>query len=78
MFKATANGFVSGFKIDLTADRSYSKNFSEQYNVLDGQYYSLSLILMVFSFLTVLIKHRSPQVMKFLLQHLMTLELTGL
>jgi cell surface protein SprA len=42
MFKATANVDLFGFKIDLTADRSYSKNFSEQYNVLDGQYYSLS------------------------------------
>jgi cell surface protein SprA len=43
MFKATANvDLFPDLKIDLTADRSYSKNFSEQYNVLDGQYYSLS------------------------------------
>ena len=26
------------FKVDLTADRAYSENFSEQYNVIDGIY----------------------------------------
>ncbi len=30
------------FKIDLTADRSYTENFSEQYDVTDGQYNSRS------------------------------------
>jgi cell surface protein SprA len=77
MFKATANvDLFPDLKIDLTADRSYSR-ISRQYNVLDGQY-SLSYTYGLFSISTVLIKHRSQQVMKFLLQHLMTLELTGL
>ena len=30
------------FKIDLTADRSYTENFSEQYDVVNGQYNSRS------------------------------------
>lgn len=30
------------FKIDLTADRSYTENFSEQYDVINGQYNSRS------------------------------------
>src|SRR3970282_1789905 len=39
MFKATANvDLFPDFKIDLTADRSYSKNFSEQYDIFEGQY----------------------------------------
>jgi hypothetical protein len=67
-----------GFKIDLTADRSYSKNFSNNIMFWMGSIIRFPRILMVFfSISTVLIKHRSPQV-KFLLQHLMTLELTGL
>jgi cell surface protein SprA len=58
MFKATANvDLFPDLKIDLAADRSYSKNFSEQYNVLDGQYYSLSPYTYgLFSISTVLIK----------------------
>jgi cell surface protein SprA len=58
MFKATANvDLFPDLKIDLAADRSYSNNFSEQYNVLDGQYYSLSPYTYgLFSISTVLIK----------------------
>ena len=58
MFKATANvDLFPDLKIDLAADRSYSENFSEQYNVLDGQYYSLSPYTYgLFSISTVLIK----------------------
>jgi cell surface protein SprA len=58
MFKATANvDLFPDLKIDLTADRSYSKNFSEQYNVLEGQYYALSPYTYgLFSISTVLIK----------------------
>jgi cell surface protein SprA len=45
------------FKIDLTADRSYSENSSEQYNVIDGNYRSLSPYSYgMFSISTVLIK----------------------
>jgi hypothetical protein len=69
--------WISGFKIDLTADRSYSKNFRNNIMFWMGSIIRFP-ILMVFFISTVLIKHRSPQVMKFLLQHLMTLELTGL
>jgi len=58
MFKATANvDLFPDLKIDLAADRSYSNNYSEQYNVLDGQYYSLSPYTYgLFSISTVLIK----------------------
>jgi cell surface protein SprA len=58
IFKATANvDLFPDLKIDLVADRSYSNNFSEQYNVLDGQYYSLSPYTYgLFSISTVLIK----------------------
>ena len=58
LFKATANvDLFPDFKIDLTADRSKSENFSEQYDVVDGQYnprspYSYGL----FSISAVLIK----------------------
>jgi cell surface protein SprA len=58
MLKATANvDLFPDLKIDLSADRSYSNNFSEQYNVLDGEYYSLSPYTYgLFSISTVLIK----------------------
>ncbi|NGY36285.1 cell surface protein SprA [Flavobacterium sp. XN-5] len=58
MFKATANvDLFPDLKIDLAADRSYSNNYSEQYNVLDRQYYSLSPYTYgLFSISTVLIK----------------------
>jgi cell surface protein SprA len=58
MLKATANvDLFPDLKIDLAADRSYSNNFSEQYNVLDGEYYSLSPYTYgLFSISTVLIK----------------------
>ncbi len=58
VFKATANmDLFPDLKIDLTLDRSYSSNFSEQYDVTNGQYnerspYSYGL----FSISTVLIK----------------------
>jgi cell surface protein SprA len=58
LFKATANvDLLPDLKIDLSLDRAYSKNFSEQYDVTDGQYnprspYSYGL----FSISTVLIK----------------------
>jgi cell surface protein SprA len=58
MLKATANvDLFPDLKIDLTADRSYSKNFSEQYDVFEGQYNSRSPYTYgLFSISTVLIK----------------------
>jgi cell surface protein SprA len=58
MLKGTANvDLFPDFKIDLTADRSYSKNFSEQYDISDGQYNSRSPYTYgLFSISTVLIK----------------------
>ncbi|HEY4617767.1 MAG TPA: cell surface protein SprA [Flavobacterium sp.] len=58
MFKATANvDLFPDFKIDLTADRSYSKNFSEQYDIFEGQYNPRSPYTYgLFSISTVLIK----------------------
>lgn len=58
ILKATANvDLFPDFKIDLTADRSYSENSSEQYNVIDGNYRSLSPYSYgMFSISTVLIK----------------------
>ena len=63
IFKATANvDLFPDFKIDLTLDRSYSTNFSEQYDVSNGQYnsrspysfgmFSISAILIKTSFST--------------------------
>ncbi|TRX04222.1 cell surface protein SprA [Flavobacterium gawalongense] len=58
LFKATANvDLLPDLKIDLSLDRAYSKNFSEQYDVTNGEYnprspYSYGL----FSISTVLIK----------------------
>lgn len=58
LLKATANiDLFPDFKIDLTADRAYSQNSSEQYNVVNGEYipqspYSYGM----FSISTVLIK----------------------
>jgi cell surface protein SprA len=63
VFKATANvDLFPDFKIDLTLDRSYSNNFSEQYDVSNGQYnsrspfsngmFSISAILIKTSFST--------------------------
>ncbi|MBK0370252.1 T9SS outer membrane translocon Sov/SprA [Flavobacterium agrisoli] len=59
LLKATANiDLFPDFKIDLTADRSYSENFSEQYDVSgDGFYNSRSPYSYgLFSISTVLIK----------------------
>jgi cell surface protein SprA len=43
VFKTTANvDLFPDFKIDLTFDRSYSENFSEQYDVSNGVYNSRS------------------------------------
>lgn len=58
LFKATANvDLLPDFKIDLSLDRAYSKNFSEQYDVTDGQYNSRSPYSFgLFSISTVLIK----------------------
>jgi cell surface protein SprA len=58
MFKATANvDLFPDLKIDLSADRSYSNNFSEQYDVFEGQYNSRSPYTYgLFSISTVLIK----------------------
>ncbi|MGO4817529.1 cell surface protein SprA [Flavobacterium sp. W22_SRS_FP1] len=58
MLKGTANiDLFPDLKIDLTADRNYSKNFSEQYDVSDGQYNSRSPYTYgLFSISTVLIK----------------------
>jgi cell surface protein SprA len=63
IFKATANvDLFPDFKIDLTLDRSYSNNFSEQYDVTNGDYnsrspysygmFSISAILIKTSFST--------------------------
>lgn len=56
--KATANvDLFPDFKIDLTADRSYSENFSEQFDIENGQYNSRSPYSYGnFSISTVLIK----------------------
>ncbi|MFV5694629.1 cell surface protein SprA [Flavobacterium sp. LB3P122] len=58
LFKATANvDLLPDLKIDLSLDRAYSKNFSEQYDVTDGQYNSRSPYSFgLFSISTVLIK----------------------
>ncbi|MFV8464505.1 cell surface protein SprA [Flavobacterium sp. LB1P62] len=58
LFKATANvDLLPDLKIDLSLDRAYSKNFSEQYDVTDGQYNSRSPYSYgLFSISTVLIK----------------------
>ncbi|MFT7334714.1 MAG: cell surface protein SprA [Porticoccaceae bacterium] len=58
MLKGTANvDLFPDLKIDLTADRSYSKNFTEQYDVFEGQYNSRSPYTYgLFSISTVLIK----------------------
>jgi cell surface protein SprA len=58
VFKATANmDLFPDLKIDLTLDRSYSDNFSEQYDVSNGQYNSRSPYSYgLFSISTVLIK----------------------
>ena len=63
VINATANvDLFPDFKIDLTADRSYSENFSEQYNIFDGDYnpqspysfgnFSISTILIKTAFST--------------------------
>jgi cell surface protein SprA len=58
LFKATANvDLLPDLKIDLTLDRAYSDNFSEQYDVTDGVYNSRSPYNAgIFSISTVLIK----------------------
>jgi len=58
LFKATANvDLFPDLKIDLTLDRAYSENFSEQYDVNNGQYNSRSPYSFGnFSISTVLIK----------------------
>lgn len=58
LFKATANmDLFPDLKVDLSLDRAYSKNFSEQYDVTDGQYNSRSPYSYgLFSISTVLIK----------------------
>ncbi|MFV8341757.1 cell surface protein SprA [Flavobacterium sp. XS2P39] len=58
LFKATANvDLLPDLKVDLSLDRAYSKNFSEQYDVTDGQYNSRSPYSYgLFSISTVLIK----------------------
>ncbi len=58
IFKATANvDLFPDFKVDLTLDRSYSENFSEQYDVANGQYNSRSPYSFGnFSISTILIK----------------------
>ena len=58
MFKATANvDLFPDFKIDLNADRSFSQNYSEQYDVSNGDYNSRSPYTYgLFSISTVLIK----------------------
>lgn len=58
LFKATANvDLFPDFKIDLSLDRSYSENFSEQYDVTNGQYNSRSPYSYgLFSISTLLIK----------------------
>jgi cell surface protein SprA len=63
VFKTTANlDLFPDFKIDLTLDRSYSENFSEQYDVSNGVYnarspysygnFSISTVLIKTSFST--------------------------
>jgi cell surface protein SprA len=58
LFKATANvDLLPDLKIDLTLDRAYSENFSEQYDVTDGVYNPRSPYNTgIFSISTVLIK----------------------
>ncbi|RTZ00338.1 cell surface protein SprA [Flavobacterium sp. RSP49] len=58
LFKATANvDLLPDLKIDLTLDRAYSENFSEQYDVTDGVYNARSPYTAgIFSISTVLIK----------------------
>jgi cell surface protein SprA len=58
IFKATANiDLLPDLKIDLTLDRSYAENFSEQYDVTDGHYNARSPYSSgIFSISTVLIK----------------------
>ncbi|MFV8371000.1 cell surface protein SprA [Flavobacterium sp. LB2P74] len=63
LFKATANvDLLPDLKVDLTLDRAYSENFSEQYDVTDGMYnprspyntgiFSISTVLIRTSFST--------------------------
>jgi cell surface protein SprA len=63
LLKATANvDLFPDFKIDLTADRAFSENFSEQFDVENGQYnarspysygnFSISTVLIKSSFWT--------------------------
>ena len=63
LFKATANvDLFPDLKIDLTLDRAFSENFSEQYDVTDGVYnarspyntgiFSISAVLIKTSFAT--------------------------
>ena len=58
ILKATANvDLFPDFKIDLTADRAYSENSSEQYSVVSGNYTPLSPYSYgMFSISTVLVK----------------------
>jgi cell surface protein SprA len=58
IFKATANiDLLPDLKVDLTMDRSYAENFSEQYDVTDGHYNARSPYSSgIFSISTVLIK----------------------
>ncbi|TDO77969.1 cell surface protein SprA [Flavobacterium chryseum] len=58
LLKVTTNiDLFPDFKIDLTMDRSYSENSSEQYTVIDGQYTPQSPYTYgMFSISTVLIK----------------------
>ena len=58
LFKTTANlDLLPDLKIDLTLDRSYSENFSEQYDVTNGEYNSRSPYSFgLFSISTILIK----------------------
>lgn len=57
-FKASANiDLFPDFKIDLTLDRAYSENFSEQYDISNGQYNARSPYSFgIFSISTILIK----------------------
>ena len=58
VFKTTANlDLFPDFKIDLTLDRAYSENFSEQYDVSNGRYNARSPYYYgAFSISTILIK----------------------
>ncbi len=58
ILKVTANiDLLPDLKIDLAMDRAYSRNSSEQYNVVDGEYTPLSPYTYgMFSISTVLIK----------------------